>query len=60
MNQTFFKGPVCCMLYDFDRGFLAKKSAQNIRNTYGETIISEISVQRWFYRFEGGDRTMKD
>ncbi len=48
------------MLYGFDRGFSAKESAQNIRNTYGEAIISEVSVRRWFCRFKKGDRTLED
>ncbi len=35
-------------------------SIRKIRKTYGETAVSESNVRRWFLRFKGDERTLKD
>ena len=45
------------LLFGFDRGSNATQVAKNISTMCGE-VISYIQSQKWFERFESGDRCL--
>ena len=49
-----------CMLYDFKFGKNAAKSHQNLCKSFGNDVILESQVRRWFQKFRGGNETLDD
>ena len=47
------------LLHEFDRESIATKAAKNICAIYGQ-VISERQSERWFERFESGDRSLEN
>lgn len=58
MNEKVFIRT--CLLYEFDQGNSAAEAGRNIRKVYGEEVISDPAVRKWFSRFKEGDRSLDD
>ena len=49
-----------CMLYDFKLGKNAVELHQNLCKAFGNDIILESQVRRWFQKFRGGNESLDD
>lgn len=48
------------MLNEFDQGHNVRTATQNIVSTYGDNLVCEATVRRWFHRFRSNDRELDD
>lgn len=48
------------MLYEFKLGHTATQACRNITEAWGEGIVNDRGVQRWFARFRSGDMSLDD
>uniref|UniRef100_A0A914D9P2 Mos1 transposase HTH domain-containing protein n=1 Tax=Acrobeloides nanus TaxID=290746 RepID=A0A914D9P2_9BILA len=48
------------MLYHYEKRWKAAESYRDLNEVFGEGIISERQVQRWFKKFKIGDTSLED
>jgi transposase len=49
-----------CMLYEFKLGSNATAAARKICQAFGTDILNELTVQRWYRKFQEGDESLED
>ena len=48
------------MLYHFEKGHSAAEAFRDLNELFGEGIIGESGVRKWFIRFKSGDTSLED
>jgi transposase len=48
------------MLYEFKLGSNATAAARKICQAFGTDVVNELTVQRWYRKFQQGDKPLED
>ena len=49
-----------CLLYEFKQGKTAAESHRNLCQVFGDDVPVLCQCQRWFRRFQNGDKSLED